>query len=399
MVPHLPLAGCRVIDLTHQVAGPFCTMILADLGADVIKVERPPHGDGARNWPYFGESVFLALNRNKRSIMLDLNQQEHRDVLARLIKSADVVVQNFAPTTAKKLKINYRNVRKLNRNVIYCSISGFGARNRYSVLPAWDAVLQARAGLMSVTGEEDMPPMRVGFSVVDMGAGMWAALSIISALHSRSQGRYIDISLYDTAIMWMSYWIAYYSIYQKIPKRNGSGWPAFSPYQAFKTSDGYIYIAVSNELYWRKLCEALGLDRLVKDKRFDSNERRVEHSNELSELIEQQTIKYRSDELASILRDAEIPSSEVRSVDLVVSDDLLRERSILKTIKTASGIRFIAVRNPLSFSGLAKKSMRAPPTVGQDTYSIMKSLGYTKDEIARVLKCQSQQTFGTISSQ
>ena len=379
-----------MLDLTHQVAGPFCTLLLADLGAEVIKIERPPQGDSARNWPSFGPSVFLALNRNKKSLALNLTKESGKEVFQKLVKKSDIVIENMAPGVAQKLGADFNQVKRWNKSVIYCSISGYGKANEYSELPAWDPVIQAMSGLMSVTGEKDGAPVRIGATVVDMGAGLFGALGIVSTLLARKNNRnapaiLLDISLFDSATVWMAFWVVYYSLFQKIPERSGSAWPAFSPYQVFKARDGYVFIGASNEDYWKKLCGALNLGFLMNNERFSTNHQRLQHSQELVEVIEQTTSKLPRKEIVSLLRKDQVPCSSVNNVSDLVSDATLRSRKLIESVTSKTSGPFLSVSNPLRVSKIGTTKIRPPPSIGQDSIEILKSLGYSKNQAERIL--------------
>ncbi len=365
-------------------------MLLADLGAEVIKIERPPNGDTARDWTYFGPSIFLALNRNKKSVALNLATKPGKEVLRRLIKKADIVVENMAPGVAEKLGAGYRDAKRLNKDIVYCSISGYGKSNQYSNLPAWDPVIQALSGLMSVTGEKSGEPVRIGVSVVDMGAGLFASLGILSTLLAgqrngkRSKGAFLDISLFDSATVWMAFWVVYYSIFQKIPEKNGSAWPAFCPYQAFKAKDGFVFVGASNEEYWQKLCRALGVGNLLEDERFSTNQLRLEHSDELVRILEETTKKLNRDQIVSSLRAEKVPCSPVNDVSDLVEDAGLKERGMIeKTMWNTS--RFLSIANPLKPSKVGITRTKSPPKLGQDSLQVLRWLGYTRSESAKLL--------------
>jgi crotonobetainyl-CoA:carnitine CoA-transferase CaiB-like acyl-CoA transferase len=390
--------------MTHQVAGPFCSMILADLGAEVIKIENPPLGDTARNWSYFGPSVFLALNRNKKSVALNLTLPSGRDAFRKLIKRADVFVENLAPGVAEKLGAGYASVRRIKQDIIYCSISGYGKNNAYSQLPAWDPVIQALSGLMSVTGEKDREPVRIGVSVVDMGAGFTAALGIISSLLLKmrnkksalnKRGLFLDISLFDSAAVWMSFWMVFHSIYRKVPERNGSAWPAFFPYQLFPAEDGYVFIGASNEEYWKRLCKALGLNFLLEEPRFKTNELRIRNAPELLKILQSSTIRHKRKDLVECLNKVEIPCSPVNDVRDVAADVVLNARGMLERM-IAGGTRqqFLSVANPLKKSKLVVGRNKAPPEVGRDTMEILRSLGYSRKQIKEIV-CEKR-VFATV---
>jgi crotonobetainyl-CoA:carnitine CoA-transferase CaiB-like acyl-CoA transferase len=374
-------------------------MLLADLGAEVIKIERPPSGDSARNWPFFGQSIFLSLNRNKKSIALNLTKESGQEVFRKLVRKADVLVENLAPGVADKLGASYNVVNSLNKNIIYCSLSGYGKNNPYSSLPAWDPVIQAMSGLMSVTGEKNGAPVRIGTSVVDMGAGLFACLGIMSTLLSRrswkrekkkeketkkEEGMMLDVSLLDCATTWMSFWITYYSLYHKLPEKTGSAWPAFAPYQVFPAKNGHVFIGVSNEDYWKRLCQALKLED-SEVQMYSTNEKRISNFERVVKLIEKATIAYERDELVSILRKFEIPCAPVNNISDVINDPALLQRKIIKRIKDQRLGDFCLVLNPLGPSSIGQSSIRVPPEVGRDSYQILLSLGYKRKDAMQII--------------
>ena len=365
-------------------------MLLADLGAEVIKIERPPTGDTARDWPHFGPSIFLSLNRNKKSIALNLSTERGKEALKRLVKKADIVVENLAPGVAEKLGAGYSDMKRLNKNIVYCSISGYGKSNRYSDLPAWDPVIQALSGLMSVTGEKSGEPVRIGVSVVDMGAGLFGALGILSTLLAgqrngrRPKGTFLDISLFDSATAWMAFWVVYYSLFQKIPEKNGSAWPAFCPYQAFKTKDGFVFIGASNEEYWQGLCRVLGVEHLVKDERFSTNQMRLAHSDELVKILEETTMKMKRDDIVSSLRKQKVPCSPVNDVSDLIKDTGLKERGMIEeTVWNMS--KFLSIANPLKPSKVGIAKAKAPPKLGENSIQVLRWLGYSKAESEKIV--------------
>ncbi len=377
--------------MTHQVAGPFCTMLLADLGAEVIKVERPPAGDSARNWPYFGHSIFLALNRNKKSVAINLTKPSGQEVFEKLVKRSDIFVENLAPGVVDKLGAGYKHIKNLNKNIIYCSLSGYGRNNPYSNLPAWDPVIQAMSGLMSVTGEKNGAPVRIGASVVDMGAGLFACLGIVATALSKSgkkkkrdRSMMLDVSLLDCAATWMSFWVTYYSLYNRLPEKSGSAWPAFAPYQVFPAKNGHVFIGVSNEDYWKSLCQALKLESNETD-RFSTNTKRISNLDEVVKLIERATITKERDELVSILRKFEIPCAPVNNIDDVVKDPTLQQRKVITPVKDAKLGEFSLVSNPLQPSLFGSSRIRSPPEVGRDTYRTLLSLGYVRSEAKKII--------------
>ncbi|MCK4285994.1 MAG: CoA transferase, partial [Candidatus Lokiarchaeota archaeon] len=261
-----PLEGIKVLDLSRALAGPYCTMMLADMGAEVIKLEMPGRGDDSRAWgpPFIeGESAyFMSVNRNKKSLTLNLKKEKSKEIIHKLIKQSDVIIENFRPGTMEKLGLSYNEVKKTNPEIIYCSISGFGQDGPYRLLPGMDQVLQGMGGLMSITGESGGSPIKVGVAVADIAGGMFAAFAIMIALYNKEKtgkGQIIDTSLLDCQIAWLTYRAGSFFASGEIPKPLGSGHPVIVPYQAFKAKDAYINIAVGNDQLWQKFCEAVGL--------------------------------------------------------------------------------------------------------------------------------------------
>src|SRR6202790_1146007 len=291
--PSGPLAGVRVLALSRILSGPFATMIFADLGADVIKLENPRTGDDTREWapPYQGDqsAYFLSVNRNKRGVAVDLKTEQGREIALRLAERADVVVENFRPGTAGRLGLGYDALTARNPGLIYASISGFGQTGPYASEPGYDAIAQALGGLMSVTGETDGEPVRVGNSAADLAAAMWAAVGILSALHARNRtgrGDWIDVSLLDGQIAWLTYLAGGYFATGEVPRRYGSAHPSIVPYQALRTADGHLMVAVGNDTLWQRFAPLIGMPELVDDPRFATNPDRVVNRAALIPLVE-----------------------------------------------------------------------------------------------------------------
>ncbi|MDX6399797.1 MAG: CoA:oxalate CoA-transferase, partial [Gaiellaceae bacterium] len=311
----LPLEGVRVVDVTSSLAGPYCTEILGALGADVIKVERPDRGDEARAWgpPFWeGSSVmFYAANLNKRSLALDLKRG--RDVLLRLVDSADVFLQSLRPGTAARLGFGEEDLHARNPGLVYCDIGAFGRTGPLRERPGYDPLLQAFSGIMSVTGEPDRPGVRVGASIIDQGTGMWAALGILAALHAGG-GHTVDVSLFETAIGLLPYQVTAYLAGGGVPSRHGTAFPLISPYQVFHARDGDVMIAAGNDGLFARLCSALGLTELTTDTRFATNPDRVAHREELATLIQERLRDEPFADLLERLERAGVPAAPVNDV-------------------------------------------------------------------------------------
>jgi len=384
------LENIKVLDFSRVLAGPFATMILGDLGAEVIKIE-PPNGDETRFWAPFlnGESAyFLSINRNKRSIVLDLKKPEAREIVYKLVRESDVIVENFRSDVPEKLGIDYNTLKKIKPDIIYCSIKGFGSKSPYESKPAYDLLIQAMSGLMTVTGEERSPPIRVAFALFDIIAGLIASNSILAAIIERSvtkQGKFIEVSLYDSAIFAMSYVAEIYLLTGKIPRKMGSAHPSIVPYQTFRCKDDkYIAVAVTNEKFWMNLCEALAMRELCSDPRFKSNPDRVKNREILIPMLEQKFTERTRDEWLKILEEWDVPCAPVYELDEVFQDihvlssGIITEinHSILGTIKQLS--------YSATFNNERPKIRIPPPILGADTLPILEKLGYTKDQIEKL---------------
>jgi len=373
----LPLTGMKVLDLTRNVAGPYASLILADLGADVVKIEAL-HGDDCRGWgpPFIGEDslTFMALNRNKRSVALDLREASSHATMDALVSESDVVLSSFRTGALDTLGYGWEWAQKLNPKIIYASITAFGDRGPLKDEPGYDTLIQAYAGLMSVTGEDGRPPVRVGVSIIDQTTGMWAAMAVLAALYEREttgQGRKIDTSLYETGIGWMATAIANYSQDGVNPTRCGSGAASIVPYQAFMTRDGYLVIAAGNNQLFAKLAGVLMQKQWVTDPRFASNGHRVEARKALAELIEEETQKYTRQELMGLLRAVGVPCSELREVADLHSDP---QAAALELFTDLDGYevppRLVSL--PMSFDGRRLPIRLRPPSLGEHTAEVVR---------------------------
>lgn len=371
-----PLRGVRVVDLSQNLAGPYATQILGDLGADVVKVE-PPSGDPARRWgPPFvrGESpLYLCANRNKRSVVLDLDVEEHRGALRALAVRADVFVQAFRPGVIERLGFDYARVSEWNPTILYLSVSAFGEEGPSSALPGYDPLMQAQAGLMSVTGHPGGDPARVGTSIVDLATGMWGAVAVLSALRERDrtgEGRHLRTSLLDSSLAWMAYHLQGYAATGDVPGPRGTGIGMIAPYQAFPTATGELMIAAGNDQIFRRLCDALGLDELAEDPRYRTNESRVEHRDGLVSRLAARTREEPRERLLEALREHRVPCAPVQDVGEVMRDAQVAATGMLRT-RAASPDTWLDVALPLSWDEGRAEVRHPPPRLGEHTEEIL----------------------------
>lgn len=368
--PELPLAGCTVIELGHSVAAPYAGLVLAELGANVIKVERPGSGDDARAWgPPFVDNmsaVFHALNRNKKSVTADLKSPEGIAKIKRLTGTADVFIQNLKPGLANAVGLGSDVLCAENPALIYASIHAFGATGPLAARPGYDPLMQAFGGIMASQGEPGRPSVRVGTSIVDMGTGMWVVVGVLAALLRRrdtGKGGVVDTSLLETALGWMTYMLPMFEMSGRPPAKSGSGTAMISPYQAFRTKDGELVIAAGNDNLFRKMCSVLGAPEWVSDPRFANNGLRVENKADLVELIETRTRTRNAAEWAELLDAAGVPNAPVQTVDQVAAHPQTEALGILRR-SPDDGCRYFGL--PLSFEGVRPGRNAPAPALGRD---------------------------------
>jgi formyl-CoA transferase len=387
-----PLDGIRILDLTRVLAGPYCTMFLGDLGAEIVKVEQPGVGDDTRGWgPPFagGESAyFLCVNRNKKSVTVDLKSKEGVALLRRLAERADVLIENFRPGGMERLGLGEKDLRAANPRLIYASLSGFGADGPMSDAPGYDLIVQAWGGLMSITGQPDGEPTKVGVAIIDLVAGLMLGKSIAAALFAREKigvGQRIDTSLLEAEVACLINVGSNYLLEGKIPSRWGNAHPSIVPYQSFKTADGYLVIGVASEGIWRRFCQAIGRTQLAGDSRFAKNVNRVENRSLLIDLLAEIFLRRSTDEWLRLLNEAEVPCAPVQTIDQVFKAPQVLHREMLVEVEhpTAGTVPMAGI--PVKFS-LTPASVRlAPPLLGQHTEEVLATwLGMNGEEVAEL---------------
>ncbi len=375
-----PLSGVRVIDMTRVLAGPFCTMTLGDMGAEVIKVEEPGKGDDTRGWPPFvhGEATyFLSVNRNKKSLTLDLKAPDGQEILRRLLASADVVVENFRPGTMERLGFGYEALRKANPRLIYCSISGFGESGPEAHRPGYDLIVQGESGVMDITGFPDGPPVKVGNSIGDLVAGMAAVQGITLALLSRSQtgrGQKVEIGMLDVMASLLTYQAGLYWNAGGRPTRRGNEHPSIVPYEVFKAQDVYITLGVANNSLWERTCKALDRPDLIKDPRFDTEANRVANRKVLVPLLNEILGARPADEWLARLDKAGVPAGRIKSVAEVCESAHLRARGMMVSLPHPKAGAITVMGVPLRLHDTPGRAQAAPPLLGQHTDEILTKL-------------------------
>ena len=386
-----PLKGIKVIDFSKSLAGPYGSMLLADMGAEVIKIEVPGRGDDSRGWgpPFIkGEAAyFLSINRNKKSLTLNLKNEKALKIALKLIKNADVVFETNRPGTMKRLRLDYKAVRRVKPDIIYCSLSGFGQTGPYSNRPGYDQVIQGYGGIMGLTGEADGPPMTVGIAVTDIATGMFAVTGILAALYHREktgEGQYIDASMLDGQVSWLTYQAGRYLASGEVPRRTGSVHPLIAPDQPFKTKDGFINIVAGNNNLWKKFCKAAGLQDIAEDPRFTTNAMRVENCSDMAAAISKIIATKTVDEWLDILNNAGVPCGPINTVDRILSDPHVLARDMLVEIDHPRCGKIKVTGFPVKFSKTPAKTASAPPTLGQHNEEIFKKLGFSGKDIKQM---------------
>jgi crotonobetainyl-CoA:carnitine CoA-transferase CaiB-like acyl-CoA transferase len=391
--PHVgSLAGLRVIEISTSVAAPFGGQILGDLGAEVIKVERPA-GDDTRHWSppsWNGESIaFMSFNRNKKSVVLDYKSDEGRDVLVDLLREADVLIQNLRPGALAKAGLTWDFLHELNPRLIYCEMSGYGHVGPRAQQPAYDPLLQAYSGIVSMTGEDGGEPSRVPVSLLDMGTGMWMAISVFEALRRRDQsgsGCHVQNSLLQTALTWITSPLIGAAAGNPPPRRLGSGFRGVVPYGAFPTSDGHIFVSAGNNDIFERLLGAIDSLDLLKREGFASNPERVRNRAFVQDTLAERTCRFTLEQLIERLAAAGVPHSPVNTVDMVYRDEQVQAVGMLQRLPHPQVEDLELVNLPATFDGEYVPLTKAPPALGADTVQVLRSIGRTEDEISSLLE-------------
>jgi formyl-CoA transferase len=379
----LPLEGLRVLDLTRALAGPFCSQMLGDMGADVLKVEQPGVGDNARGWgpPFQGgeSSYFLSVNRNKRSLALNLRDERGAEVLRRLVLQSDVLLENFVPGTLDRLGFSYETCRALKPDLIYCSISGFGQIGPDRERAAYDQVMQGLGGIMSITGEVGGPPMRVGIAIADIMAGMFAAYAVQVALYHRERtgvGQMIDTSLLDGQLAMLTYQAGRYFATGEAPPSSGNQHPTIVPYGVYRASDAYFNLAVGTEDLWRRFCAALELEPLRADPRFTTNRDRLAHRAELNALLEPLFAGHTINQIQELMDQASVPCGAVRDLLSVFTDPQVAALGLIEALDHPTAGAIKVVGPPYRLSETPPSVRLPPPLLGQHTDEVLRELAY-----------------------
>ncbi|HWL13077.1 MAG TPA: CaiB/BaiF CoA-transferase family protein [Ureibacillus sp.] len=386
------LSGLTVLDLTQNIAGPVSTQLLGDLGATVIKVEKPKDGDDTRHWGNVdttGESAaFMAVNRNKKSICVDLRNPKGIELIYELAKKVDIFVHSMKPTTAEAKGLNYEKIKEINPSIIYGSISAFGEVGPMQTLPGYDPLIQAYSGIMSVTGNAGEDPVRVGVSINDMGSGMWLTMGILAALYKRNttgEGSKVSNSLLETGVMWGSLQLSTYMETGKVPQKLGTAMPLISPYEAFKSNDGWVMIAAGNNRLFANLCKVLKIEQIAEDARFVTNADRLNNRYELHDLLELETQKYSADTLVGLLRKGGVPCSPINTLDKLLTDEQVNALGLIKSVEHSRVKDFKIVDLPISIDNERSTVQQLPPLLGEHSEEVLKEIGLTDEQIEALL--------------
>jgi CoA:oxalate CoA-transferase len=388
-----PLDDLFVVDLSRILSGPVCTMLLADMGADVIKVEPPPLGDDSRQWgpPFIGgmSTYFLSVNRNKKSLGLNLKAEEGRRILWKLIERADVLIENFRPGVLDKLGFGIDAVSKVNSRTVYCSISGFGHTGPYKDRPGYDVIAQGESGMMDLTGFPDGPPAKLGASLADVVAGLYAFNGICLALlarHKTGKGQHVDVSLLDGMVSTLTYHAGIYLSTGRSPRRAGTRHPSIVPYECFQAQDGFVNIAVTNQKQWENFCQVLGFPEIATDSRFEEMKARLANYGELRPMIDRVISKMTRAEVMASMSNVGIPAGPINTVGEILEDPQIHAREMVMELTHPEYGPLKVLGIPVKLSGTPGVVENAPPTFGQHNREVLTALGFTAGEVARFEK-------------
>lgn len=391
MAQFLPLQGTTILDFSKILAGPMCTQYLADLGADVIKVEPQERGDDTRQWPPFTDgdgTIFLSVNRNKRSLAVDLKSPAGRELCERLAMSADVVVESFGPGVAERLGVGYERLSAINPRLVYCSLSGYGTRGPMKEGKGYDLVLQAFCGMLSMTGEPGGPPLRSPFSPVDQGAGLHATIGILGGLLQRAQtgtGVKVEASLFDAAVGFLAYFLQGYWQRGTEPVKPGSGHESLCPYQSFETKDKPLIVGIANDALWRSFCDLAGVREMAADPRFVTGADRVANrSATVAEVARIMLTRTRGDWM-KLLDEGGIPCSPVHTLGELASHPHMIASDMIQSYRNDTGRTVNCVATPLRVDGVRPGVRSAPPRHGQDTRTILAEYGYSDEDVISMI--------------
>ena len=385
-----PLDDLFVVDLSRILSGPVCTMLLADMGAEVIKIEPPPLGDDSRQWgpPFIGgiSTYFLSINRNKRSVGLNLKTEDGSRVLWKLIERADVVIENFRPGVLEKLGFGYHAISKVNERAVYCSISGFGQTGPYSDRPGYDVIAQGESGMMDLTGYPDGPPAKLGASLADVVAGLYAFQGVLLALLARQKtgkGQQVDVSLLDSMVSTLTYQALIYLTTGRSPQRLGTRHPSIVPYECFKAQDGFVNIAVTNQKQWLNFCQVLGFREIAVDPRFETMKARLANYDTLKPMIDRALSAMTRTEVMARMSDVGIPSGPINTVGEILEDPQIhaREMVVALTHPEYGPLRLLGI--PIKLSDTPGTVEMAPPRFGEHNREVLFKLGYSEADMAR----------------
>jgi CoA:oxalate CoA-transferase len=386
-----PLDDLFVVDLTRILSGPICTMLMADMGAEVIKVEPPPLGDDSRQWgpPFIGgiSTYFLSVNRNKKSLGLNLKSKDGRAILHKLIERADVLLENFRPGVLDRLGFGYEAVTKLNARTIYCSVSGFGHTGPYRDRPGYDVIAQGESGMMDLTGYPDGPPAKLGASLADIVAGLYAFNGICLALLARQKtgkGQHVDVSLLDGMVSTLAYHALIYLSTGRSPTRAGTRHPSIVPYECFQTRDGFVNIAVTNQKQWENFCEALGFPEIAHDDRFETMKARLSNYGILRPMIERVVSMMSRTEVIKAMSEVGIPAGPINTVGEILEDPHIHARQMVAelTHPQYGPLRVLGI--PVKLSDTPGIVENAPPMFGEHNREVLQKLGFTEKELAEL---------------